>query len=91
MKGDDLKLPLGHPAFASWQAPGFPCSEVIPPRRGGGDALPLFREGSYEISPLFGEVQVDTCKASTQTLMSETVPISITGANNLFLIIHSFF
>lgn len=30
MKVGHIKLPLGHLTFASWQAPGFPCSEVIP-------------------------------------------------------------
>lgn len=30
MKVGHIKLSLGHLTFASWRAPGFPCSELIP-------------------------------------------------------------
>lgn len=39
---------------------------------------------------VYSEMHVNSCKAYTQTLMNETVPTSITAANNSFLIIHSF-
>lgn len=96
MKGDDLKLPLGHPAFASWQAPVFPCSEVIlslgssKERRWWCSSF-VQRMKLWDFPLVYGEMQVNTCKASTQTLINEMVPINTTAANNLFLIIHSFF
>jgi len=46
--------------------------------------------GLLDFSLVYSEIQVNSCKAYAQTLMNETVPINITAANNLFLIIHSF-